>query len=93
MTREAIKAHVIRILGSIAPEADLSQVDPDADLRETIDLDSMDLLNFATRIREQLGVDVPEADELRLVTLRGCVDYLERRLASSPATLWPPRAD
>lgn len=85
MTREEIKARLLKILGTIAPEADLAQVDPNADLRETVDLDSMDILKFATRIHEQLGVDVPEADEPRLVTLRGCVDYLEGRLAAGGA--------
>jgi acyl carrier protein len=59
----------------------LAELDPRADLREAIDLDSMDLLNFATRIHEQMGIDVPETDEPQLVTLQGCVDYLERRMA------------
>jgi acyl carrier protein len=81
MTREEIKAQVLKILGSIAPEAELAELDPRADLREAIDLDSMDLLNFATRIHEQMGIDVPETDEPQLVTLQGCVDYLERRMA------------
>ncbi|MBI5543212.1 MAG: acyl carrier protein, partial [Deltaproteobacteria bacterium] len=80
MTREDLRSQVLKILGSIAPEADLTTLDPQADLRETVDLDSMDLLNFATRIHQKLGVDVPEADERQLVTLRGCVAYLARRL-------------
>ncbi len=80
MTREEIKSQVLKILGALAPEADLAAIELDADLRDAIDLDSMDLLNFATRIHERLGIDVPEAEGRELVTLNGCVDYLSRRL-------------
>jgi acyl carrier protein len=80
MTREEIMSLVLKILGTLAPEADLPAIELDADLRDAIDLDSMDLLTFATRIHERLGIDVPEAEASELVTLKGCVDYLSRRL-------------
>jgi hypothetical protein len=39
-----IKKVIEEELGNIAPEADLTTVDPKADLREALDVDSMDFL-------------------------------------------------
>jgi acyl carrier protein len=68
-------------LGNIAPEIDLKTVDAGADLREALDIDSMDFLNFVTAIHHRLGVDIPEIDYPKLVTLDGAVHYLEAKLA------------
>jgi acyl carrier protein len=76
MTRDEIRAAVLEALGRIAPEADLSSLRADVAIREQLDVDSMDLLNFVTAIHEALGVDIPEADYPRLATLAGCVEYV-----------------
>jgi acyl carrier protein len=74
-----VKNHVLRILAGIAPEADLDRLGEDQELREWLDLDSMDLLNFVTALDQQLHVGVPESDYAALETLKGCLDYLAPR--------------
>jgi acyl carrier protein len=81
MTRDDIRAAVLRLLGAIAPEANLTQLDPQANLREELDIDSMDFLNLMVAIHKQLGVEVPEKDYPQVATLAGCVDYVAARLA------------
>ncbi|HEX7409558.1 MAG TPA: phosphopantetheine-binding protein [Candidatus Binatia bacterium] len=76
MTKEEIKATVLRLLGEIAPEADLTQVDPDVNFRDQLDIDSMDFLNFVMALHESLHVEIPEIDYPKVVTLNGCVEYL-----------------
>ncbi|HEY4981020.1 MAG TPA: acyl carrier protein, partial [Pseudolabrys sp.] len=49
-------------LNNIAPEVDMASVDPAADLREALDIDSMDFLNFVTAIHHRLSIDIPEID-------------------------------
>lgn len=71
-----IRATVLRVLGEIAPEADPATLQPHASLREQLDVDSMDLLNFVIGLHHALGVDIPEADYPKLATLDACVDYL-----------------
>jgi acyl carrier protein len=78
MTEDSIEAVVLRALGSVAPEADLSRIKPDAPLRDQLDIDSMDFLNFLIAIHKELNVDIPEADYPQLATLAGCVAYLKR---------------
>jgi acyl carrier protein len=69
-------------LGNIAPEMDLQALDPAADLREALDIDSMDFLNFVIAVHGRLGVDIPELDYPKLVTLDGAVGYLAAKLGS-----------
>jgi acyl carrier protein len=81
MTRDEIKATVLRLLGNIAPEADLAQLTADANIRDELDIDSMDFLNFAIAVHESLHVEIPEADYPQLATVNRCVEYLAARLA------------
>jgi len=76
MTKEEIKNTVLRILGGIAPEADLTQIKPQVGFREQLDIDSMDFLNFVIGLNKELGVEVPESDYSKVSTLDGCVEYL-----------------
>jgi acyl carrier protein len=67
-------------LNNIAPEVVMESVDPDADLREAIDIDSMDFLNFVTALHHRLGINIPEIDYPKLITIDGAVAYLQAHL-------------
>lgn len=82
MNRDEIRATALQKLWSLAPEAEGQPLDDDGDLREQLDLDSMDFLNLVTALHEALHVDIPEADYARVQSLRGLVDYLEQKLAA-----------
>jgi len=70
-------------LNNIAPEVDIGTVDPAADLREAIDIDSIDFLNLMTALHHRTGIEIPEVDYPKLVTLTSMVAYLEGRLKSA----------
>lgn len=70
------------VLARIAPEADLDAVDDHENLREALDIDSIDFLNFVIGIHETLGVEVPEADYPHLATIADAVAYLAPRVTS-----------
>lgn len=76
MTQDDIRAAILRVLGRVAPEADLEHLKPDAGLREQLDIDSMDFLNFVIGLHRELNVDIPERDYPKLATLRSCIQYL-----------------
>jgi acyl carrier protein len=80
MTREEVRATILAALGQVAPEADPDAIRPDVDLRDQLDIDSMDFLTFVIGLHERLGVEVPERDYPQLATLDGCVDYVAERL-------------
>jgi acyl carrier protein len=79
MTEDNIRAIVLRLLGDIAPEADLKAIDPGRRLRDQLDIDSMDALNFLIAVDEATGVDIPESDYPKLATVDGIVAYLAAR--------------
>ena len=81
MSRDEITEAVLRALSDVAPEADPATLRPDVSLRDQLDIDSMDLLNFVIGIHEQVHVDIPEADYARLETLDEVVDYLVEKTA------------
>jgi acyl carrier protein len=81
MNDDKTRQRVLRLLGDIAPEADLPSLDPDARIRDQLDIDSMDALNFLISIHEEFGIDIPEADYPRLATLNAIVDYLGKKQA------------
>jgi acyl carrier protein len=72
-------------INNIAPEVDMAAVDPAADLREAIDIDSMDFLNLVTALHHRLNVDIPEVDYPKLVTVDGAVAYITAKLAITKA--------
>ena len=81
MTEPEIKAAVFRVLGKIAPEADLPGLDPNANVREALDIDSFDFLRCIIDLHEQLHVEIPESDYPQLSTLAGIVRYLSGKCA------------
>ena len=86
MNETEIREALQQELNNIAPEVDMAKVDPSADLREVMDIDSMDFLNFVTAVHHRLGVDIPELDYPKLVTLEGAAAYLAARLGASKTT-------
>jgi acyl carrier protein len=84
MTPTEIRETVFRVLGNIAPEVKPDQIKPDLSLRDQLDLDSMDFLNFVIGVHKELRVEIPEADYPKLGTLNGCVAYLTARGSVAP---------
>jgi len=78
MTEAEIRATVIAELSNIAPDMDVAAVKDNADLREALDIDSMDFLNFITALHQKLGIDIPERDYPKLFTLSAAVTYLQQ---------------
>jgi acyl carrier protein len=80
MTRDDARATMLRCLDEIAPGAGVDRLAPDDDVREALDLDSMDVFNLVAALAEETGVDIPDRDVAALTTLDAFVD----RLVASP---------
>jgi acyl carrier protein len=82
MTRSEIRARVKQVLRALVPGFDLAGLKPGASLRESLEADSMDVLNFVTALHAEFGVEIPELDYRKIDTLEGCVHYLAAALAN-----------
>ncbi len=86
MKREEITQKLLQALIDVAPEVDASALAPAKLLRQQVDLDSADWLNFLVAVHERLGVDIPDADAAKLSTLDKLVDYCAQRLNNGEAS-------
>ena len=82
MTAVDLRTTILDVLSDVAPEIEREKIDPRVDLRDQLDLDSMDFLNFVLGLHKAFGVDIPEADYRKIGTLDGCIAYLAARTAT-----------
>jgi len=80
MNRDELRSAILDALTGIAPEIDAAALAPAKPLRDQVDLDSADWLNFLVALHAKLGIDIPDADAARLTTLEKVIDYCERKL-------------
>jgi len=73
----SIREQVLDAILEIAPDLGQDDLEPNADLRSEIGLDSIDLLNIASAIGERTGFEIPEADLPRLHSVGDLVGYIE----------------
>jgi acyl carrier protein len=76
----AVREAVFKTLRRIAPEVDPRTLAAERPLRDQVDLDSMDWLNFLVGLHNVLNVDIPESDYRKLYTLNDLFGYLRERL-------------
>ena len=74
-----IRDEVLSVLTGIAPEVEPADIDDAALLRDQVDLDSRDGLNFLVGVHTRLGVEIPEADYRKLRTLGDVVTLVSTR--------------
>jgi acyl carrier protein len=77
MTAAEIREAILDILGSIAPDEDVSDLKDDVPFREQLELDSMDFLDIVMELRKRYRIQVPEDDYLQLASMASTVTYLE----------------
>jgi acyl carrier protein len=80
MSDHEIRDAVLEALRQVAPEADAGSLDPAADFRDQLDIDSMDFLTFVITLHESTGIEIPERDYPKLSSLDRCVAYLGSRI-------------
>lgn len=77
-TQEATQA-IEEVLGQVAPDADLTSLAPDADLRDGLELDSLDFLSFVEGLSKRVGQRIDEDDYPKLATLASASAFIAGR--------------
>ena len=80
MTSDEIRTALLSCLTDVAPETADEEIEDDADLREELDLDSMDVLRWVQGIHKALGVEIPEEDYDKMTSLEDAIAYVATRL-------------
>ena len=82
--REHVREGVLAAIAAVAPEVDPARLSGSRPLRRQVELDSMDWLRVIVGWHARFGIEIPEADYARLVSVDAVVEYLIERLG--PAT-------
>ncbi len=80
MKRDEIRETLIACLSDVAPEIAEEEVEDDVDIRDELDLDSMDILRWVQGIHKALGVEIPEEDYGKMTSLGDAIDYVTGRI-------------
>lgn len=81
MNIEEIQKIVITAIHEVAPEVEQERIDPDGDIREECDLDSMDYFNYLIALKHSTGVSIAETDYHKVRTLNTMCQYLAQKLS------------
>ncbi len=76
---DAVEAMVREVLREVAPDVDAATLTPDTDLRQDLELDSLDFLRAVTLLSQRSGRDIGEDDYPKLATVASTVDFLNGR--------------
>ncbi len=80
MTKAELQQIILAQLRGLAPEADLNDLRPHDDIRETLEIDLLDFQNFLVALNKEVGVEVPEKDYAKVSTLEALTSYVLARL-------------
>jgi acyl carrier protein len=80
MTRDEIRTALLKCLSEVAPEIANEEIEDDADLRDELDLDSMDVLRWVQGIFKALSVEIPEEDYGKIASLEDAITYVASRI-------------
>lgn len=81
ISRKEIEERTIRFL-SEEFEVDPTTIRPEAPLKETLALDSLDYVDLVVVIEQNFGFKVKGEDFLQLVTFKDFYDHIEARLVA-----------
>jgi acyl carrier protein len=78
MDESECTAAILRELQRIAPEVEVGSLNAHQALRDQVDLDSMDWLNFLIALSQAFHTEIPESVYERMRTLDDLVRYLSK---------------
>ena len=79
MDDAALRQTILATLRKIAPEVEPDAIAPAKPLRDQVDLDSMDWLNFLIAVHQRFKVEIAESDYATLATLDQIAAYVVAR--------------
>lgn len=83
MNQDEIRQIIFQLLKKIAPETEPSTLLDDENIREALNIDSFDSLQFLVSLDEKLGIEIPEQDYGKTNTLKNLVEYIMSRMKIS----------
>ncbi|MGB9754316.1 MAG: acyl carrier protein [Roseiflexus castenholzii] len=62
---------------------DESKIVPDARFTEDLNADSLDLVEMIMELEEAFGVEIPDEDAEKIITVQDALNYIEQKLQAA----------
>ncbi len=72
---EEVKKIIMEQLG-----VDEEEIKPDAKFVEDLGADSLDTVELVMAMEEKFGIDIPDSDAEKIVTVQDAIDYVESHI-------------
>jgi acyl carrier protein len=89
VTPQQAREQIALALKRAVPGSDIDAIDPDADLREALDIDSLDFLEFIEVLSGSTGKRIDEDDYPEFATLSSSIRFLAAHAAERPLAIQP----
>jgi acyl carrier protein len=79
MNSEILHQTIIVLLQQIAPDTVPATLKLEENIRETLNIDSFDFLQFVILLHEKTGVEIPEEDYGKINTIQNAITYIQNK--------------
>jgi acyl carrier protein len=79
MNSEILHQTIVVLLQQIAPDTTPSTLKLEENIRETLNIDSFDFLQFIIALNEKTGVEIPEEDYGKINTIQNAIEYIQNK--------------
>jgi acyl carrier protein len=79
MNPEILHQTIVVLLQQIAPDTTPSTLKLEENIRETLNIDSFDFLQFVIALHEKTGVEIPEEDYGKINTIQNAIEYIQNK--------------
>ena len=79
MNTEILHQTIVVSLQQIAPDTTPAKLKLEENIRETLNIDSFDFLQFVIALHEKTGVEIPEEDYGKINTIQNAIEYIQNK--------------
>ena len=79
MNTEILHQTIVVLLQQIAPDTTPATLKLEENIRETLNIDSFDFLQFIIALHEKTGVEIPEEDYGKINTIQNAIEYIQNK--------------
>jgi acyl carrier protein len=79
MNTEILHQTIVVLLQQIAPDTTPATLKLEENIRETLNIDSFDFLQFVIALNEKTGVEIPEEDYGKINTIQNAIEYIQNK--------------
>ena len=79
MNPEILHQTIVVLLQQIAPDTTPETLKLEENIRETLNIDSFDFLQFVIALHEKTGVEIPEEDYGKINTIQNAIEYIQNK--------------